>query len=62
VLLREIERQQEVGKEVVFRADAAFAKLEIYEALEERGVKYAIRLPANDKNDSLLRDIEEFLE
>jgi hypothetical protein len=58
VLLPEIERQQERGKEVVFRADAAFAKPEIYEALEERGVKYAIRLPAND---SLLRDIEELL-
>src|SRR6266550_4027983 len=58
VLLPEIERQQEVGKEVVFRADAAFAKPEIYEALEERGMKYAIRLPAND---SLLRDIEELL-
>ena len=43
VLLPEIERQQELGKEVVFRADAAFAKPEIYEALEERGVKYAIR-------------------
>ena len=42
VLLPEIERQQEVGKEVVFRADAAFAKPEIYEALEERGVNYAI--------------------
>jgi len=27
----------EGGKEVVFRADAAFAKPEIYEALEERG-------------------------
>jgi len=58
VLLPEIERQQERGKEVVFRADAAFAKPEIYETLEERGVKYAIRLPAND---SLLRDIEELL-
>jgi len=58
VLLPEIERQQALGKEVVFRADAAFAKPEIYEALEERGVKYAIRLPAND---SLLRDIEELL-
>ena len=58
VLLPEIERQQEVGKEVVFRADAAFAKPEIYEALEERGVKYAIRLPAND---NLLRDIKELL-
>ncbi len=58
VLLPEIESQQELGKEVVFRADAAFAKPEIYETLEERGVKYAIRLPAND---SLLRDIEELL-
>jgi hypothetical protein len=42
LLLPEIERQQELGKEVVFRADAAFAKPEIYEALEEWGVKYAI--------------------
>ena len=33
VLLSEIERQQKLGKEVVFRADAAFAKPEIYEAL-----------------------------
>ena len=32
----------------MFRADAAFAKPEIYEALEERKVKYVIRLPAND--------------
>jgi hypothetical protein len=30
-LLPEIERQQELGKEVVFRADAAFAQPEIYE-------------------------------
>ena len=58
LLLPKIERQQELGKEVVFRADAAFAKPEIYEALEERGVKYAIRLPAND---SLERDIAELL-
>jgi hypothetical protein len=43
---------------VVFRADAAFAKPEIYKALEERGVKYAIRIPAND---SLERDIAELL-
>jgi hypothetical protein len=39
LLLPEIERQQKQGKEVVFRADAAFAKPEIYEALEQRGVK-----------------------
>ena len=42
LLLPEIERQQEMGKEVAFRADTAFAKPEIYEALEERGVKYAV--------------------
>jgi hypothetical protein len=58
LLLPEIERQQELGEEVAFRADAAFAKPEILEALEERGVKYAIRIPAND---SLERDIAELL-
>ena len=54
----EVNRQLLLGKEVVFRADAAFPKPEIYEALEERGVKYAIRMPAND---SLERDIAELL-
>ena len=58
VLLPEIARQQKLGKEVVFRADAAFAKPEIYEALEARGVKYAIRVPANE---NLERDISELL-
>ena len=58
LLLPEIERQQRMGKDVAFRADAAFAKPEIYEALEERGVKYAIRIPAND---NLERDIAELL-
>jgi hypothetical protein len=58
LLLPEIERQGKQGKEVVFRADAAFAKPELYEALEERGVKYAIRLPAND---CLERDIADLL-
>ena len=58
MLLPEIERQQKLGKEVVFRADAAFAKPEIYEKSEERGVKYAIRIPAND---NLQRDIVELL-
>jgi len=37
LLLREIERRQKLGKQVMRRADAAFAKPEIYEALEERG-------------------------
>jgi hypothetical protein len=56
--LPEVERQQKLGKEVVFRADAAFAKPEIYEALEQRGVKCAIRIPANE---NLERDISELL-
>jgi hypothetical protein len=56
LLVPEIERQQQNGKEVAFRGDAEFAKPEIYEALEERGVKYVIRLPANE---NLERDIEE---
>jgi hypothetical protein len=71
LLLPEIERRQKLGKEVVFRARPgpaqraprrpgapAFAKPEIYEALEARGVKYAIRIPANE---SLERDIAELL-
>jgi DDE family transposase len=57
-VLPEIERQQQLGTEVVFRGDAAFAKPEIYEKSEERGVKYAIRIPAND---NLQRDIAELL-
>src|SRR5437660_3785395 len=47
-----------MGKEVAFWGDAAFAKPEVYEALEARGVGYAIRVPAND---SLERDIAELL-
>jgi hypothetical protein len=58
LLLPEIERQQAEGKEVAFRADAPFAKSEIYEALEKRGVKYPIRKPANE---NLERDIAESL-
>ncbi len=58
LLLPEIERQQGRGKEVGFRADAAFAKPELYEVLEERQVKYVIRLPAND---NLERNVGELL-
>ncbi len=43
---------------MVFRADAAFANPEIYEALEEPGGRYAIRIPANDSQE---RDIAELL-
>ena len=58
LLLPELERLQAQGIEVAFRGDAAFAKPEIYEALEARAAKYAIRLPANDKME---RNITELL-
>jgi Transposase DDE domain group 1 len=58
LLLPEIQRQQKMGKGVAFRGDAAFARPEVYGALKERGVKYAIRIPANE---SLERDITELL-
>ena len=53
----EIERQQAEGKQVTFRADAAFAKPEIYEALEERGVDYVIRIPTNRSLELEIEDI-----
>ena len=58
MLLPENERQQKQGRDVVVRADAAFAKPDIYEALEKRGVKYAIRIPSND---ILEREVAELL-
>jgi len=58
VLLPIIDRYRKRRQRVVVRADAAFARPEIYEALEHRGVRYAIRLPANDV---LERQIEDLL-
>jgi hypothetical protein len=57
VLLPEIARQQRQGKDVVVRADAAFAKPELYEALEKRGVKYAIRIPSNDTLEEAVAEL-----
>ena len=42
---------------MAFRADAAFAKPEIYEALETRGVPSAIRIPANKNLELAIEDI-----
>ncbi|HKX05664.1 MAG TPA: IS1380 family transposase [Methylomirabilota bacterium] len=58
VLLPIIDGYRRRRQRVVVRADAAFARPEIYEALECRGVRYAIRLPANDV---LERQIEDLL-
>jgi hypothetical protein len=57
VLLPEIERQQKQGRDVVVRADAAFAKPEVYEALEARGVKYTIRVPSNDTLEQAVAEL-----
>jgi hypothetical protein len=40
-----IARYRDQGVELYFRADAAFAKPEIYELLEAEDVGYAIRQP-----------------
>ena len=42
---------------MAFRADAAFAKPEIYDALEQRDVDYAIRMPANKSLELEIEDI-----
>src|SRR5262249_21571692 len=58
VLLPVIDRHRAEGRTVVVRADAAFALPAVYEPLEGREVRYAIRLPANDV---LVRQIEDLL-
>ena len=57
VLLPTIDRYRAHGQTVVVRADAAFALPALYEALERRGVRYAIRLPANDVLERRIEDL-----
>src|SRR3989475_1768813 len=57
VLLPIIDRYRRRGQTVVVRADAAFALPALYEALERRGVRYAIRLPANDVLERRIEDL-----
>jgi hypothetical protein len=57
VLLPVIGRYRTQGQTVVVRADAAFALPALYEALERRGVPYAIRLPANDVLERAIEDL-----
>ncbi len=42
---------------LLFRADAAFAKPEIYDYLEIRQIGYAIRLPANEVLQRKIADL-----
>jgi len=57
VLLPVIDRYRAQGQTVVVRADAAFALPTLSEALERRGVSYAIRLPANDVLERAIEDL-----
>ena len=57
ILLPLIERSQARRQTVVVRADAAFALPALYEALERRGVAYAIRLPANQVLERTIEDL-----
>ena len=43
-----VERYLKLAVRLLFRADAAFAKSELYEYMEARRIGYAIRLPANE--------------
>ena len=51
-------RYEKAGVRRYFQADAAFAKPDVYEYLEEHGCLYAIRLP---NNDVLEREIQHLL-
>ena len=57
LLVPKIDRQQAQGKRVAFRADAAFARPAIYEALAARDVQYAIRMPANKHLELEIEDL-----
>jgi hypothetical protein len=48
-------RDQDLAR--YFRGDAAFAKPDLYEFLEEEGYEYAIRLPANDVLEEKIRHL-----
>jgi len=43
-----VERYTGTGVRLLYRADAAFAKPEVYNYLEEQAIGYAIRLPTNE--------------
>jgi len=54
-------RYQKPGVRLLFRGDAAFAKPEVYEYLEAKGIGYAIRLPANQVLQEHIRQLLERL-
>jgi hypothetical protein len=57
VLLPIIDRYRAQGHTVVARVAPVFALPALYETLEQRGVKYAIRLPANGILERAIEDL-----
>jgi len=53
-----VDRYKDTNKKLYFRGDAAFASPDVYEYLEEKGILYAIRIPANDV---LYEDIDHLM-
>jgi Transposase DDE domain group 1 len=53
-----IDRYEDTGKRIYFRADAAFASPDVYEYLEDNRILYAIRIPSNQ---NLQREIGHLL-
>jgi hypothetical protein len=53
-----VDRHKHTGKRLYFRGDAAFASPDMYEYLEDKGIPYAIRIPANDV---LMRGIDHLM-
>ena len=51
-------RYERAGVRRYFRADAAFARPEVYECLEAHSFLYAIRLPANDVVEGVPNSVE----
>ena len=57
MLLPVIDRSRAWGQTVIVRADAGLALPALSEALERRGVPYAIRLLANDVLERAIEDL-----
>jgi len=53
-----VKRYRETDKKLYLRGDAAFASPDVYEYLEDKGILYAVRLPANQV---LSREIDHLM-
>ncbi len=54
-----VKRYQKKGLRLLFRGDAAFAKPELYEYLEQEKMGYAIRLPSNQVIEEQIQPLLE---